>query len=597
MSSSRPFARPVTRRTFLTTVGAAVTALGAAGVAGSLSGCSSSSGGGGNDTVSTKNVSDKTDVIGDDPTGTKTSSTFLDSAKAAVVTGPNADSATRARACNLAASAGVPVFLIDATNEDDSRKDIESELDRLGVDDIVTLKGDSLGSLSSSAKTRETTPDSWPDGLDKGQYSFRDLVVIPDAPIEGDGSGTAPAAAASAAASTSSTTSSSKPSSSAQKSTSSSAPSTPNLPTTSDGAPYTPRPVLTAPWNPDSKADKEPGSDGHVFVAPDTSPASFTNASGAGRNVVRLPAADPRATHESIEIVKKDDHVIALGELFGDKDTLSRRIDKAKSIDKEQPGGGGLVTPGRHIVALYGSTDGPDLGCLGEQGKDASVARAKKMAKSYEAFTDQPVIPAFEIIVTVASSEPEKDNSYSRFIDSDTVEPWIDAINKAGGYAVIDLQPGRMTLLEQAKKYEKLLKKPYVGLALDPEWRLYGNELPMEQIGHVDAQEINDVVKWLDKLTEDNKLPQKPLVVHQFKVHMIRNRDKMIPGTDNIAMVIHIDGHGSQSIKLDTWHVIQQDLNPKISLGWKNFYDEDKPMLDPKDTMAIKPRPDFISYQ
>ena len=71
----------------------------------------------------------------------------------------------------------------------------------------------------------------------------------------------------------------------------------------------------------------------------------------------------------------------------------------------------------------------------------------------------------------------------------------------------------------------------------------------------------------------------------------------MIPGTDNIAMVIHIDGHGSQSIKLDTWHVIQQDLNPKISLGWKNFYDEDKPMLDPKDTMAIKPRPDFISYQ
>ena len=205
MSSSRPFARPVTRRTFLTTVGAAVTALGAAGVAGSLSGCSSSSGGGGNDTVSTKKVSDKTDVIGDDPTGTKTSSTFLDSAKAAVVTGPSADSATRARACNLAASAGVPVFLIDATNEDDSRKDIESELDRLGVDDIVTLKGDSLGSLASSAKTHETTPDSWPDGLDKGQYSFRDLVIIPDAPIEGDGSGTAPAAAASAAASTSST--------------------------------------------------------------------------------------------------------------------------------------------------------------------------------------------------------------------------------------------------------------------------------------------------------------------------------------------------------------------------------------------------------
>ena len=431
--------------------------------------------------------------------------------------------------------------------------------------------------MLSQTTPHETTPDAWPHDVGTGTYSFHNLIAIPPATTNDDTSG--------------------QPTGEGEHHRTSKAAGHSTLPTTSDGSPYRPRPRAIAPWNPQSKSHKEPNSHGLVLGAPSTSLASFTNASIAGRHVLRLPAADPRATHESIEAVKKVNHIIALGSLFGDKDTLSRRIDKARQIDKEQLGGGGIVTPGRHIVALYGSTDGPDLGCLGEQDKAASVARAKNIAKQYEAFTSQPVIPAFEIIVTIASSAPEKNHSYSRLVNPTTVEPWIDAINSAGGYAIIDLQPGRMTLLNQAKKYERLLKKPYVGLALDPEWRLFGNEKPMEKIGHVDAHEINDVVSWLDTLIENNHLPQKPLVVHQFKMNMIHHRERMITGTDNVDMVIHIDGNGTQSIKMDTWHVIQQDLDPAISVGWKNFYDEDKPMLTPRATMAIQPQPNFISYQ
>jgi hypothetical protein len=32
-------------------------------------------------------------------------------------------------------------------------------------------------------------------------------------------------------------------------------------------------------------------------------------------------------------------------------------------------------------------------------------------------------------------------------------------------------------------------------------------------------------------------------------------------------------------------------------MGWKNFYDEDHPMLTPEQTMAYEPKPVMISYQ
>jgi hypothetical protein len=31
--------------------------------------------------------------------------------------------------------------------------------------------------------------------------------------------------------------------------------------------------------------------------------------------------------------------------------------------------------------------------------------------------------------------------------------------------------------------------------------------------------------------------------------------------------------------------------------GWKNFYDEDTPMLTPAQTLAVEPTPVFVSYQ
>mgnify|MGYP006981339232 FL=1 len=32
-------------------------------------------------------------------------------------------------------------------------------------------------------------------------------------------------------------------------------------------------------------------------------------------------------------------------------------------------------------------------------------------------------------------------------------------------------------------------------------------------------------------------------------------------------------------------------------MAWKNFYDEDTPTFTPEETMAVDPKPWFVSYQ
>ena len=92
---------------------------------------------------------------------------------------------------------------------------------------------------------------------------------------------------------------------------------------------------------------------------------------------------------------------------------------------------------------------------------------------------------------------------------------------------VLDLQPGRTDFLTQAKRYEEVLKLPYVGLALDPEWRLKPDQVHLRQIGSVSAAEVNTVSQWLAGLVRRESLPQKLFLVHQFDFSMITERETL----------------------------------------------------------------------
>jgi hypothetical protein len=327
--------------------------------------------------------------------------------------------------------------------------------------------------------------------------------------------------------------------------------------------------------------------------------AAVATAQAAGAKVVLLDGTDPRETSDSIKAVTGlgSDHVVAVGSAFGSPDLVRHRLTVA-ATGVELPGGGQILFPGRTMVALYGHpNDGGVLGVLGEQNLQATITRARKVAGDYSKLVNQPVVPTFEIIATVAAASAGPDGNYSNEGSAAEFKPWVDAAAQAGIYVMLDLQPGRSDFLSQAKLFQDLLLRPNVGLALDPEWRLKSNQVPMEVIGSVDASEINKTGQWLEDLTRSHNLPQKVFMLHQFRLDMITNRSSVVTNYDDLHVVIHADGFGSTPQKFATWDALHTNPPANISWGWKNFYDEDKPTLTPAQTMAVKPQPVFVSYQ
>lgn len=261
------------------------------------------------------------------------------------------------------------------------------------------------------------------------------------------------------------------------------------------------------------------------------------------------------------------------------------------------PGGGTTIFGGKTYVALYGHPGTRALGVLGEQGTAATIRRAQRLAATYRPHTSRTVVPALEIIATVATREAGADGDYSAPASVAKLRPLVDAAGRAGVYVVLDLQPGRSTFLSQARLYRSLLLRPHVGLALDPEWRLKPGQRHLRQVGSVSVAEVNAVGDWLAALTRRAGLPQKMLLLHQFRTSMIRNRAALDMSHPELAIVVQMDGLGSQPAKRATWAAIRRDAPKGLRFGWKNFYDEDRPMLSPRATMRVKPQPVWVSYQ
>jgi hypothetical protein len=332
---------------------------------------------------------------------------------------------------------------------------------------------------------------------------------------------------------------------------------------------------------------------------PETTAGTAT-ARAAGATVqLTGEAVDPRASADVVAALSEErhEHVVALGAALAAESGLEWKIAIA-ATGAELPGGGQLLLPGRMLVALYGHPGTDALGVLGEQGIEASIQRARAHAAPYEDLVEVPVVPAFEIIATVASSAAGADGDYSAEAEVEVLRPWVEAAAKAGVYVVLDLQPGRTDFVTQAERYRSLLELPHVGLALDPEWRLGPGQVHLRQIGSVGIEEVNRVVTWLADLTRERALPQKLLVLHQFKLAMLPGRERLDTSREELAVMVHADGQGAQGDKQATWHVLHQNAPPGIFWGWKNFYDEDAPMLTPEQTVAqVDPVPALVSYQ
>ena len=258
------------------------------------------------------------------------------------------------------------------------------------------------------------------------------------------------------------------------------------------------------------------------------------------------------------------------------------------------PRGGRQVFPHHLVVMHYGTAGSGVLGVLGEGTPEQAAARVVTAAAPYAKASGRAVLPAFELITTIARRAPGPDGTYSTGIPHTDVERYLAAVRKAKGLLVLDFQPGRADLLDQVRRYERFLREPDVGVALDPEWKLTGSQRPGRQIGRLTAAEVNRVSAYLATLRRVNGLPEKLFVLHQFRPSMLPDRDR-IARRNGLATVLHVDGFGGQGAKRSAYSLLQQPA--RFHMGFKLFLDEDTDLMTPVETMALRPRPELVSYQ
>ena len=133
-------------------------------------------------------------------------------------------------------------------------------------------------------------------------------------------------------------------------------------------------------------------------------------------------------------------------------------------------------------------------------------------------------------------------------------------------------------------------------LALDPEFAVGEGEVPGTVIGSIDATDVLYAQQELARISAENGLPPKLLIVHQFTDSSITNRETItqIPG---VQFVLEVDGFGTPEEKRGTYAWLTEGEIFDFH-GFKLWYNgQDDPIMSPEEVLALEPQPDLIIYQ
>jgi hypothetical protein len=262
----------------------------------------------------------------------------------------------------------------------------------------------------------------------------------------------------------------------------------------------------------------------------------------------------------------------------------------------ELPRGGRTIFPAYQLVGYVGLPGSPALGPL-DKDLDATATKLEKLSQAYAA--GRTPLPVMELIAVVAKGSRGKDGMYrGRLPDSD-IEEYLAVARKHKMLLLLDIQPGRAKLLPEAKRLERWLKEPDVGLAFDPEWAVGPGQVPGRVFGRTTGAELDGIASYLSGLVQANKLPEKVFVFHQLSTRIVSNEQtlKKHPG---VVTIKSVDGIGAREDKLKTWDKLTTKLPVGVHAGFKLFYTEDTrhgPLMTPTQVLALRPRPEFVVYE
>jgi hypothetical protein len=256
----------------------------------------------------------------------------------------------------------------------------------------------------------------------------------------------------------------------------------------------------------------------------------------------------------------------------------------------------GAILPEHRIVAFYGNPLSRRMGILGEVDPEEMLPRLEKVATQWAvADSGQKVLPALHLIATVAQGYPGPGGNPRLQLPDSVIERVASWAEERGWLLILDIQTGLSTVDRELPALLPYLKRPYVHLALDPEFAMKGGKKPGIHMGTMDAVEVNHAIDVLAKLVKEHDLPPKVLVVHRWTYKMLTNSSR-IRLDPRVQVVVDMDGFGPPANKKGAyrWFVVR---HPVQYAGFKLFYKNDKPMMTPAEVLEMYPKPNYIQYQ
>lgn len=256
----------------------------------------------------------------------------------------------------------------------------------------------------------------------------------------------------------------------------------------------------------------------------------------------------------------------------------------------------GALLPGSRIIAYYGNPMSARMGILGALPPAQMLERLAATAREWaKADASRQIRPALQLIATVAQGRKGIDGKY-RVRHSDSL------IARVAGWAeqrhwlmFLDIQVGQSTVPAELERLIPWLRKPWVHLALDPEFAMPSGRVPGRKFGTLDARDVNYAIDLLARIVDEEHLPPKVLVVHRFTEDMLTNYRK-IKEDPRVQVVIDMDGYGQPGVKKHIYDMIVA-RRPVQFTGFKLFYQNDHPMMTLREVLALQPVPLYIQYQ
>jgi hypothetical protein len=263
----------------------------------------------------------------------------------------------------------------------------------------------------------------------------------------------------------------------------------------------------------------------------------------------------------------------------------------------ELPRGGRTLFPHYRLVGYAGRAGSEALGRLGIGNLDARGAELIKRARPYS--NGREILPVFELIATVATGFPTKDGRYRVRADDDLIDRYLKAARRHRALLLLNIQPGRADFLPEVKAYEKWLRKPDVGLALDPEWAVGSGQIPGEVYGWTTGAELDTVARYLSGIVAANDLPEKVLVFHQVAASVVDDQ-RDLHRHRGVVIIKSVDGIGSRGAKETTWRKLTTWMPRQFHAGFKVFFVEDRrqgALMTPSQVLRLRPKPDYVMYE